>query len=645
MNSIRRLKTSLTLSRCLICAFAVFSATPADARWADLNEASVSMEFSNGNIEVKSDGTSIATEEEELTVLNETGQDTVKVRHFFYYADSEDFKILEAKTINGDVEKKVPKNLIEDKAVANSNAGFTQLHQVMIAFPDVKVGSKIYYKIRKEIRRAVVPGFFWVPMMYGANRIEKTGTVTITSELPLYFKKNDPENKLDISIQNGEKRSTLKVVLKSPVYKEVIDEPLAMLDPALLTFAEISTSPNWSDLSNNLSQGFDRVVAQPLPPELQKIYETASKKTSLSNKVDSVVSDLASLLNYLGDWRTTEGKYSPRNLKDILENRQADCKDFAAASVAIFRKLGIDAWVALVKRGTVHIDPKNPNRPIVILNSLEPSVQAFNHAIVYFESDGKKYWIDPTNPNSFGLEIRDDIADRDALILRPKEVGLNHIPAPDPSTQFVEVQRRINMSDPGKIDGNTEIKFKGRAAIFFTGLTKKRSRQEVDSFVAKMAAMYRPPSQYTVDPYDLSSDVVRDLDFKVKYSEKNFLPKDDESVFRLPPEIPLFWTKLESKGRVSGLFIGESMTVKKDYVIEGGSLVNPAREKCRIESPWVDASLDNEKTSTGVRIKVDYKIKKGIISQSELASKDYEETTYKLATCLLERSIKYKLHK
>jgi len=104
------------------------------------------------------------------------------------------------------------------------------------------------------------------------------------------------------------------------------------------------------------------------------------------------------------------GGILPDGAGNVLRRRFGDCKDKSVLLTALLRALGIDACPLLVAptwRGA--------------LTRLQPSTSAFNHAIVTFTLDGKRYFADPTEvgqggdlarlvapPLCYGLEIRPD---------------------------------------------------------------------------------------------------------------------------------------------------------------------------------------------------------------------------------------------
>ena len=77
--------------------------------------------------------------------------------------------------------------------------------------------------------------------------------------------------------------------------------------------------------------------------------------------------------------------FKPTSSGQVIVQRYGDCKGKAALMVELLRELGIKAQPALVHNS------KGLNRV-----QLLPTPKAFNHVIVFVESEGERYWLDPT---------------------------------------------------------------------------------------------------------------------------------------------------------------------------------------------------------------------------------------------------------
>ncbi|HMT28246.1 MAG TPA: transglutaminase domain-containing protein [Bacteroidia bacterium] len=89
------------------------------------------------------------------------------------------------------------------------------------------------------------------------------------------------------------------------------------------------------------------------------------------------------------------GAVQPRDVNEVLNNKQGDCKDMANLLRQSIRLFGIDAWVALSSTIQHRFDLDFP------------SIASANHAICVVKIDDKLYFLDPTESFCpFGMPSR-----------------------------------------------------------------------------------------------------------------------------------------------------------------------------------------------------------------------------------------------
>lgn len=128
----------------------------------------------------------------------------------------------------------------------------------------------------------------------------------------------------------------------------------------------------------------------------------------------------------------------PSGAGSVLQRRFGDCKDKSVLLTALLRALGVDAWPVLVA-----------SRWRMAVIRLLPSAQAFDHAIVGFEWQGARHYVDPTL-----IGQRGDLGHRVpppygvGLDLAPNVVALSELPPAQPATlalvERFELDRRGN---------------------------------------------------------------------------------------------------------------------------------------------------------------------------------------------------------
>lgn len=604
---------------------------PVEARLATPDDANSEVKFYHRKIRVKSDGSYVEEIETKVKVLKDTGRTNLATHPLYYEPDTQKLTVLQAQTFFEDKQYVVEPGFIEDKPVASNMMGFNNYRQTLISYPHVQIGSELYLKYQRQEKEASLPNTFATSFLYGSEGYWKASEVEVTSEIPLQVGVNDPEEYLDVSQTQDGDRHVLKIHLKKPLIKQVLNETYESLAPKNYPWVTVTTSKSWSELADQILPHYEKVLEQPLPPLFQSIAGAASEKKSTTARINAVTSSLAAALHYMGDWRSNSGKLYPRSLTTIADNRRSDCKDFSTSTVAILRRMGIQASVALVRRGGYYDDP----------NDL-PTQFAFNHAIVRVKDGDRILWIDPTNFASFADGLFPDIADRYALPLLP---GANRerIPAIRPEhyqTQLLEKMKFVN-SKSSYVEGT--LLLKGVAAISSTGATLRYSKETFDHVLMSFVANPDRIVEFEVKPYELTSRIVEDLDFHYQYTMKDSELKTNAGPAHIISGFGFLNALLvNTKDRYSDLVLNDAPgTFLKKFTLD----VTPLRGNplsCRIQSPWVDVSRTVNSRPKQFEVQDVFTIKKSLISNAELKSQVFKKLQDELEDCLNNVAVVFK---
>ena len=135
-----------------------------------------------------------------------------------------------------------------------------------------------------------------------------------------------------------------------------------------------------------------------------------------------------------------ENSHRPKVPARTWADRAGDCKDKTALLVAILQRLGFDAKPALVSSTA-----RNS------LRDMQPRHDAFDHAIVRLQLDGRTWWLDgtmtsqPTRLDTRALPPLDW-----ALVVAPETQALEAVHAPQISEPFVTYDHVWDTSDLSK---------------------------------------------------------------------------------------------------------------------------------------------------------------------------------------------------
>lgn len=587
------------------------------ARWATYEDAPAEVEFSTSDIVVDKDGKTEEIIEKQIRILNETGRSLFGVERIHFNENIEKIDIIEAKTIVNGQECIVPKEMIETKPLASEVGGFDQLFQIFISYPHVGVGTKLYLKYKVKTLKQPLPNYFALKYSYGQGAHWKKASLKLKSELPFHMVINDPKERLDVKQCKEGKYYKLDITSKKSAYDDLMNEPSANQIPNnQKTWVSVSTFDRYEDFSKAIAKDYEDVLNQKLPPLQESIRQAASTISSPVDQINKVTSLLCEKIRYMGDWRTTEGRFAPRSLKAVADSGVGDCKDYSASTAAILSALGYKTRVVVVMRGIPYIPPQK---------SL-PSFSMFNHAIVkVIAQDGKVFWIDPTNFASMADGIFPDISERPALILDIKDPSYETIPSIryEHSRMDIKGNMEIKESDILKTEG--ELKLIGESAQDFTGAALSHSIQVIEEATIMNLSGEASPLKKKVTLPPLDSRIVKDLAISYSYEQENHLLLTNMGSGIL---LNFSWannfidTSMTQEGTT---FVGLPVTLHKAVIIKNVDVEQTKALTYAFKSPWVEAKRECRLSDQGVEMVETVTILKSFITAEEVRSKKFQE--------------------
>jgi len=562
----------------LLCSIYI---NPAYARWATYEDASI--KFSRfQEVKVDKDGSVETLMTLEAEILKEQGRGFFAHYILTYNGGNDKMKVMEAKTIYKGKEYKVDSKSMEDKPYASSAHGFDQIRQILLAFPKAEIGAKIYLKYKSEQIRPELKGFYGNLFAFGNDRFMEKDHVKLHSQLPLHILINDPEKVLKITKDKSDNFHNLELVLTKPMYKSVISEPSHnVLNSKHITYVSLSSLKEWDPLAKRISiEGYAKVFKEALPKSFIEIADLAEKKTDENDQINVVTSTLNERVQYMGDWRSVEGRLFPRTLEQISKSQLGDCKDFSASTAAILTKMGYNAQVALVRRGIGNFYPKSL-----------PGMGAFNHAIVKVtDKHGKVRWIDPTNFVSMANGVFPDIAGKMSLVLDSKQPSYERIPTVSYEHAQAIKNREISILSNGRVIERGQELDKNEVAISLTGVELNNSKETIIDalFRAFSGTALEEKDKLNMVLPDLKSRIVKDITIRYSYGQDNSLLKTNlgTALSRSYGHLDAFFNTPEYY--VSDIFVDSyPVSTKETVVIKGIKANNVQFLDKEIKTPWL----------------------------------------------------------
>ena len=259
---------------------------------------------------------------------------------------------------------------------------------------------------------------------------------------------------------------------------------------------------------------------------------------------------------------------------------------------AILRALGFKAQAGLVYRHWFLHGYENFRLP---------NGNAFNHAIVRAEQDGKVFWLDPTNAASYSRGLFKDIADKPVLVLQKPKSKMDRTPNLHKEEDETHITQNFSITKKGLTKVKASIHFKGRSTIPFTAGSLYKSKKSLDYLFIKFSGVDTSIlSRWKVRGYKLKSRIVKDFSVQMDYSfEKGQGPfgywTQLGPVFRLlfighisDTLNRLFYIKTQD--RVSGLGLDYPRRLILTSKLKDIEPVGDLNINCNPKSRWADFS-------------------------------------------------------
>jgi transglutaminase-like putative cysteine protease len=602
-------------------------APAAEARWERIEEAGAANVQQHFTVTFNKDGTDERQVKRVIEIRRDDARQSFGTVSFSYNAATSRILSIRAETIVDGRKFRVGKEHIEDKPVKSDDLGFDRINRVTIAFPRVEVGAKLSYEYTLKTHTVPVAGFFDEDFTAGIDGIPDEGDVIAVyrAKLPLIVKADDPHGHLRLDRKSRGGYEELTVTLAKPAYYKVVNEKQSNYFPKLPNpMVYLASTEDWSVIGKTLAPQYEAAFARKLPQRFEAVLETARGKDGFEARADAFVENLLNNVRYMGDWRTVKGGHVPRPLEEIARTGFGDCKDLSLVTAKALREMGYKAHVAFVWRG--ELPPRE--RPL-------PAVGAFNHAIVRAEDGtGKTYWIDPTNQTAFSRGIRPDIAGRPSLVVDGSNSRLESIPALSPKDGGYALATEYEFQP--KLDeamARHTMRFTGYSGELMTGAELAMPKAQIDELLIRNSADDNTVSWSEVAPYDLSTRVIKDLEFKVATRSKWTLPRTSAGHgFSVPGGFEEL-SKLDLQDRVSGYYFGAPATHERTVAIASAELIGKPAEPCKIESKWLDGERTIEAQGGAIIATRRYATKAYGIAAEELRSEEFKALQGQLKSC------------
>lgn len=595
---------------------------PAFSDWALEKDAPFEIVSSNDLFIVEKSGLYTAEKEIVYKILNEQGRNYLALKGIPFVPDATKIQVLRASTVTDDVETKVDLKSITVRQAKTGPEGLSSVQEMVIPFTNLQIGSLVKYKYRERQVKTLVNGFFSTAASFGITAPEAGGNLLVKSQIPLFIRSSDPWNALTIEQKKEGPYFIISVKQNKRLYKFPA-EMHPILTKRNATGVDISSMESWRSYIGPIAERYEKILADKnFPTSLNKIVDKAAKQATTIQKIDMVTSELATIMTYSGNWTTFDKMFFPQKLSEIGKLKIGDCKDFSMATVAMLRKLGIKANIALTYRNSQ--TSLGAMRSEAIDDDM-PQSNMFNHAIVKVQDQGKTYWIDPTNLVSSAGYIFSDIAGSHALEVVANAEKIEKIPYSgiEQNSIILEKEYIIKGDHTAETTSNFTINGDFSKAVIELSLTKNgESGQKI------LSALNRTS-------FDKAKARFENVDFKNRITqkisgvekalgEKVLLEEEGKTYFSAPVSILMRASLvLGEKGRVTDANLGGNVQDKTILRVKGYDFVGYP-EGCTIITPWFNASRKFIKIDQGFEILDHVRFLKNTITASDINTDKFQ---------------------
>ena len=351
----------------------------------------------------------------------------------------ETVEIVEAYTVRPDGSKiHVDKDKIrtQDEKESDGSSIYSDRKVTIIIFPNIEVGSQVYYKAKTVQHTPTFPGHFYWSSFFTPHRPYEEFKVYLThdSEIELQFDLKGATGGR-VASRTGDPTGSKRYFFD---YKQLSAYPGESSRVGLYDFAPRIMISSFKDFAA-LGEAYQvraHAKAAPTPAVTKLAQEIVGKESDQLKQARMLYNWVSHNLRYVGVY-VGAGGFVPHDAQSILDNRYGDCKDHVVILESLLRAVGIESSPALVNSGDSYL-----------LHKL-PLTSPFNHVITYLPK--YKLFLDSTNDFApFGI-LDDDVMDKPVLLTATGEVS--RTPKTSPDNDYAVVKTKLKLQSNGSVQG------------------------------------------------------------------------------------------------------------------------------------------------------------------------------------------------
>jgi transglutaminase-like putative cysteine protease len=359
----------------------------------------------------------------------------------------ETVEIVEAYTVRPDGSKiQVAKDKIrtQDEKEEDGSSIYSDRKVTIIIFPNIEVGSQVYYKAKTVQHTPTFPGHFYWSTFFTPHRPYEEFKVYLTHDegIDLQFDLK-AANGGAVASETGDPKGSKRYFFD---YKQMDAYPGESSRVGLYDFAPHIMISSFKDFTafGKAYQVRAHEKATPTTAVRKLAQEIVGKETDQLKQARLLYNWVSRNIRYVGVY-VGAGGFVPHDAQSILDHRYGDCKDHVVILESLLTSVGIDSSPALVNYGDSYL-----------LHKL-PLTSPFNHVITYLPK--YKLFLDSTNDFAPFAILDDDVMDKPVLLTATGEVS--RTPKTSPDTDYAVVNTKLKLLSNGSVQGSSTAEMRG----------------------------------------------------------------------------------------------------------------------------------------------------------------------------------------
>ncbi len=421
-----------------------------------------------------------------------------------YNSAHEKVRVIKAYTIepDGSIDHVRPEtNRTQDDHDEDGDSIYSESKVKVIIFPNLRVGSRTYYKAESIQHTPDFPNQFEWSQYYSPHRKFKQVEIRFSHAPSI-------DIRVDARGMSGGMEPAERSGKSAPVsYKFTFTQDTAFPKEAwmvnLSDFAPHFSASSFKSYSE-IGQAYQ---ARALPktsatPEISALArELIGSSTDPAERTRKIYNWVAKNIRYLGVYAGSGG-YVPHSAASILKNRYGDCKDHVTLLEAMLRAVDIESTPALINAERAYLLPETPVSSV------------FDHVITYIPS--MDLFLDSTSQFTPMGVLPSGLKDKPVVLAASGKVM--RTPADNGDVDRSVAKVKLIVLEDGSISGSSEVKHQGYFEVLSRQNSFKSKNTPEHEVVSRALAKFNETGTGKIrhpDPQELEAPWIVESEFKL----------------------------------------------------------------------------------------------------------------------------------